>query len=118
MSDKVEREFFLDKCGRKVIVGDYILYGYNLGRCASVKFGRVIKIGYTAKTNSYDSPWSISVRGIEWEGDPNNTKDGGYRRPSISGRGTLNYPARMVNANDFIPKDLKDLLDESMKTKE
>jgi len=33
-----------DKAGREIEVGDFIVYGHNLGRCAALRYGRVLAI--------------------------------------------------------------------------
>jgi len=100
-----EVEFFLDKSGREVKVGDYIIYGHALGRCAGLKWGKVLKIvkNKEQEDNVYDSGcWAINVIGIEekrWSKSP-------YE---LSRKGTLNFPSRIIKATEFIPQELKDL---------
>jgi hypothetical protein len=50
MKDKTEKS--------EIVVGSYIVYGHALGRCAGLKFGRVVKID---TYNDYFRYWVIGV---------------------------------------------------------
>ena len=41
---RVDIPFYLDREGNSIKVGDYIVYGNNLGRCAQTALGRVTRI--------------------------------------------------------------------------
>ena len=94
-------ESYEDKAGQTVKVGDFIVYGHALGRCAALKFGKVLKIE-TVKCDRRDE-WRINVRGIDDDHYSGELK--------VSRIGTLMFPERTILANDFIPQDYKDLLD-------
>lgn len=107
MNDEVRTivESYDDKAGHTVKVGDFIVYGHALGRCAALKFGKVLKIE-TVKTWRDEIEWRIGVRGVEeqrWCG-----------KIELSRPGTLMFPERTILANDFIPQAYKDLLDERL----
>lgn len=100
---------FKDRAGREVKVGDFIIYGHALGRCASLQFGRVLSIT-SEEVKPYPgsreprTDWKIGVRGVDenaW------TKDG--RKPRLMRAGTLQYPDRIILANYFMPSKLKEL---------
>ncbi len=38
-----------DKSGREINIGDYIVYGLALGRCAALRFGKVLDIKFKTK---------------------------------------------------------------------
>lgn len=97
---------FLDRSGREVKVGDFIVYGHALGRSAGLQFGQVLSIagGLVPPAwrggPSYEN-WKIRVQGID---------DTAWRGAQLRRPGTLNYPSRIILANDFIPENLKTLL--------
>jgi len=105
MKYPMEVEFFLDKSGREVRVGDYIIYGHALGRCAGLQWGKIFKIlkKKNMEDNIFDSScWAITVIGIDehpWNKNP-------Y---GLCRKGTLNFPSRIIKATEFIPQELKDL---------
>ena len=76
-----------DKCGKEIFVGSYIVYGHNLGRCAGLKFGKIIKIE-KPKSEFSDHDYNICVIGID--------DDWGFRDASLSKRGILFYPERII----------------------
>lgn len=97
---------FLDRGKREVKVGDFIIYTHSSGRSAVLQFGRVLSIESievpiyfgSAKTKPQ---WRIGVRGVyesNWDG-----------KHRVMKPGTLQYPSRIILANDFMPQDLKDL---------
>ena len=106
MSDgkKVEVESFTDKAGQTVKRGDYIVYGSLLGRCAALKFGKVINIKCGPGYYNNDSLlWSITVASIEhsWGTD---------QMEPCEKNGTLQFPNRIVKF-DNLPQNYKNLLD-------
>ena len=39
-----DKDFLVDKAGKKIEVGDYIIYGHSLGRCVGLRFGKVLSL--------------------------------------------------------------------------
>ncbi len=69
-----------DKLGQEILKGDFIVYGHNLGRCAGLRIGKVLKI---------DEKGRITVRGID--------DDWKHRPPQLCSRaGVLLYPNRVI----------------------
>jgi hypothetical protein len=106
MSDeRKEIEFFIDKSGREVKVGDFIVYGHNLGRCAGLRFGKVLKIAQVEDNWLLGKgilSWRITVQGVN--------DDWGDKDVQLASKGCLQFPERILNANDFIPEKYKKLL--------
>ena len=98
---------FLDKASNTVHVGDFTAYGSLLGRCAALKFGKVIKIEKVSPDwDKSKEEWHIRVIGVEdWQP--------GWRPDYLekSKPGTLMYPDRILLANDFIPEKYKEVLE-------
>jgi len=89
-----------DKCGREIHVGDYIVYGHAIGRSASLKFGKIIKI--TEKDACGKKVYTYRVAGI--------SEDYSFKTPSIS-IGTVLYEDRMIILPfDLLPDYAKELL--------
>lgn len=76
----------LDKLDRPIHVGDFIVYGHALGRCAALKIGRVLEIKRVDPTHREGSPWRLTVVG--WD-------EASWREPRVS-RGTLQFPDRAI----------------------
>src|ERR1039457_5588875 len=94
----------LDKIGQEITVGSYIVYGHALGRCAGLRFGKVLRIKYE-KTNDWDHEptFKVKVWGVndEWT----------YEPVLCSTPGTLNFPDRMLVVDSkLIPPDFLALL--------
>lgn len=100
MAEKQEIQFFYDKAGNPVQVGDYILYGHIdiADRSYGLAFGKVLKIEVVVKPRCTD--YSISTIGVD---------DGWIGLKLSSNPGTLRYPDRIINANSFIPESYKAL---------
>lgn len=82
----------LDKFRQPIVVGDIIVYGHALGRCAALKIGKVLDIRTAPswRTGTEGLDWRISVQGVD---------DGGTyaRSPAKLGKkGTLMFPDRML----------------------
>lgn len=104
-----------DKLGQDIKVGSYIVYGHALGRCASIKIGRVLKL--TSKPldplTYSSSPHRLTVVGIDddlvWA---DREAEIAKYPPKLSKLGTLLYPDRTVVLKDtVIPAAYKVLLD-------
>ncbi len=89
-----------DKAGQEISVGDYIVYGHALGRCAGLRFGRVLAIN-GKKLDHRDRPkHHFTVRSIDddWEGEP----------PKLNAKkGTLQFAERILVID---PKILPDII--------
>jgi hypothetical protein len=96
----------LDKSGHEITVGAYIVYGHALGRCAGLRFGKVLAIKPKAKPRSrLDSQWSITVIGYD--------DDALMAYNRVCDRtGTLGYPDRiMVIPRGWLTDEIKSALD-------
>ena len=109
-------EFFIDKIGQKIVVGSYIVYGQALGRCAALGLGKVLKLSMKDGGSSYSPKERISVQGV------NDSYTNGRNEvipPSLSGKGTLMFPDRIIVLDPAtVPADVKKLLDEAPPLKE
>ena len=95
----------LDKVGQEITVGSYIVYGHALGRCAGLRFGKVLRVKYE-KTDDWSQKktFKIKVWGIddEWTS---------YEPVLCSTPGTLNFPDRiLVVDSKLVPPDFLALL--------
>ena len=102
----------LDKLGRPITKGCYIIYGTLLGRSAALRIGRVCNvrwIGKDADKYRYHEHWSITVHGLD---------DSWNFRPAKANerRGTLLFPERTVVIDpSFIPEKALSMLQEATK---
>ena len=105
-TEKIEVHSFIDKAGQEVKRGDYIVYGSLLGRCAALKFGKVVNIK-VGKNWRNEEQWAITVSSVD---------DMSYRhdwKPALCQKnGTLQFPDRIVKF-DNIPQNYKDILDDT-----
>jgi hypothetical protein len=74
---------FNDKAGREVKVGDLIVYGHALGRCAGLQYARVVEIRLVAGIPK------IQVQGVSW--DWNDMYD-----PRLLKASVLQFPDRVL----------------------
>lgn len=97
-------EELLDKTGNKIEIGSYIVYGHALGRCAALKFGKVIDIEFqTDNFPQYPTHVRISVIGIDDEAH--------WSKPHLTKRGFLGFPERIIVLPvDKLPEYAKELL--------
>lgn len=107
---RMEVPYFNDKASNGVAVGDYIAYGHNLGRCAGIRFGKVLKIEcgtrHLQTADRMHQDWWIRVIGVD--------DDWQHNTPALcKGCGTLGYPTRILRANSFIPQYAIELLRET-----
>jgi len=73
-----------DKTGRsEIIVGSYIVYGHALGRCAGLKFGKIVKID---RHNDEERYWVLGVDDDWYPGS----------KPELSKIGRLQFPERII----------------------
>ena len=96
-----------DKSGREIKINDYIVYGHALGRCAGLKYGKVLafKEFETFHINK-DKKIGLSVIGID--------DDWSSQKPELGKRkGFLQFPEErvLIVSLDQLPKGYKELLD-------
>jgi hypothetical protein len=101
-----------DKTNREIHVGDFIVYGHALGRCAGLRIGKVLKI------KEKESCWgdkilkgfSITVIGIDddWADSPYM-----HSEPKLCSHvGHLLYPNRIIVVDRRnVPQNYLSLLD-------
>lgn len=98
-----------DKAGNPLMPGDIIVYGHNLGRCAGLRYGKVIKITTKPDPHAYKDPsktiTKVTVHGVD--------DDWTHRGPELlSKKSTLEFSKRMLKVDRHqVPKELLDLLD-------
>lgn len=100
----------LDKAGREVRPGDLIIYGHALGRCAGLRYGKVLAITWkTAFYRGEKKEPHFTVQGVDTD-----WSDWDHRgQPELCGRkGTLQYGSRiLVLERDQVPMAVLELLD-------
>ena len=99
-----------DKAGKQLFVGDYIIYGHNLGRCAGLKFGKVLSLEHEVENRGYNgkewlyNTYKIGVQGVD---------DDFSGEPTLSRKSYLLYPDRIfVISFDQLPEYAKKLYEE------
>lgn len=81
MRQKVHNQ--IDKTQRsKIEVGSYVVYGHALGRCAGLKFGKIIKI------DELEGAYRYFVVGVDDDWD--------FETPKLSKRGILQFENRII----------------------
>jgi ribonuclease HI len=90
-----------DKIGKEIRVGDLIVYGHALGRCAGLRIGEVLEIK--------DSKLVVQGVDAEWRENPR----------LLSKRSTLSYPDRcaVVDWGDCRPEIRQVLIEAAEKRK-
>lgn len=104
---------FVDKAGRPLLPGDFIVYGHALGRCAGLRYGKVLEI--VEKESPYCKEITTKVRVIGANDDWCHTPAQLLSHPSM-----LLYSERVLRiSEEQIPdKVLKLLKGFSLKEKE
>ena len=81
-----------DKLGALISVGDIIVYGHALGRCAALRIGKVLALKALTSPYSHISEpeWRITVQGVDegWSHTGN--------QKTLCKKGTLMYPDRII----------------------
>lgn len=114
-------ERFLDKAGREVFPGDYIVYGHALGRCAGLQYGRVLDVIPAVRDDKYAKYTGICakirVRGVDahdnWLGYTK--QDKGYKAGKVEllKPGVLCYPSRVLKVEPHqIPEAILGMLEQ------
>jgi hypothetical protein len=95
---------FKDKSGKVLKAGDYIIYGHAIGRCAGLKYGKVVGIK-PGNPNSYSqSSTTLRVQGLE----DNQWND----EISLSRKSTLQFQERVLKIErSQLPEESARLLD-------
>jgi hypothetical protein len=97
----------LDMGGFEIKEGDYICYAALLGRCACVRYARVIRlVEIVEKKNCWDpttAPIRVKAVELDW-----------YDNFAILNKGreiSLSFPGRMIRINpEQVPEKVKELL--------
>ena len=82
---------FYDKNGAEVRVGDFIVYGHAMGRCAGLRYGRVIAVQWS-KTDP-DWPSRVPVPKLRVQGVDD---DWEHMPLALCKPGTLEFPRRVL----------------------
>lgn len=97
---------FKDKSGRLIREGDYIIYGHALGRCAGLRYGKVIGLK-TREIEHYGRENEIKVK-IQVQGVDD---DWNHREASLCKKSYLEFSERILKIDeDQIPKKYLELL--------
>ena len=109
-------ERFIDKAGREVLPGDYIVYGHALGRCAGLQYGRVLYILPPAHDPYMGVCAKLKMRGIDahdnWFGYSNRNPNYREMEPELLKPGTLCFPSRVLKVEPHqIPESVRLLLE-------
>lgn len=98
-----------DKSGRDIKVGDLIVYGHALGRCAALQYGKVLAINPKKHRRWDGNEWHdedtphFTVQGVDthWSG-----------KVKLLRKGTLQFGDRILIVNrDQVPVSILGLLD-------
>lgn len=98
----------LDKSGRPISVGDLVIYGHALGRCAALQYGKILAIkwkeGYDRSKRA-----SFTVQGVGLSDNGTHSS----HSASMLQKGTLQFGSRiLVITRDQVPAKVLALLDE------
>jgi hypothetical protein len=95
---------FKDKADRVVNPGDLIVYGHNLGRCASLQYGKVVKVQMGSTHRGSQPVVKIRVQGVDsnWRSEVR-----------LMNQSVLQFSERTLKVTrDQVPKFVLDLLDQ------
>lgn len=99
VKSREKADSFTDKMGQEVRVGDRIVYGSALGRCAALRFGKVLKIERLDLEYRLDPVgWSIQVQGID------DSALHCYPLALCKTTGNLQFPDRIVKVPTLPPE--------------
>ena len=94
----------LDKLGKTIFEGAFIVYASLLGRSAALQIGKVLKVARAperAYASAYESGWRIRVQGVTTHFDG---------KPELLKPGTLMFPDRVAVIDDLdLPADVEAL---------
>lgn len=95
---------FIDKAGREIKAGDLIVYGHNLGRCAGLRYGRVVAVTLSKEERYRDRIPKLRIRAVD--------DDWGCKDVSLLAKDSfLSYGNRVLKVTeDQIPSEVLALL--------
>lgn len=108
------KEFPVDKVGREIKPGSYIVYGHAIGRSASLRIAIVRKVNkrdfkYHTQIINDDERWSFRIRAIDDDSVNFLHMPEEYRKPTLLKKdSTLLYSSRIIVLDD-IPYEYKEL---------
>lgn len=84
---------FKDKSGREIQVGDIIAYGHALGRCAGMRYGKVLAVKMGQDLEHYDKKAAkLTVQGVD--------DDWAHNEPELlNKKSTLAFGTRILKLN-------------------
>jgi hypothetical protein len=108
---------FLDKAGREVLPGDFIVYGHALGRCAGLQYGRVLAILPPTRDRYAGECAKLRVRGVDandnYLGYSNYASTYKANTVELMNSGTLAYPSRVLKVEPHqIPEAVLRMLEQ------
>lgn len=98
---------YKDKSGRELKVGDYIIYGSLLGRCAGLKYGKILELTKAKESSyrsQYEGPLKLKVVSVDdnWS----------HRGPELCKPGYLEFSERILKIQrNQIPEQILTMLD-------
>jgi len=96
---------FKDKSGRKLKGGDFVIYGHALGRCAGLRYGKVIQVQWSKGYDGDDKIPKLKVHGVDddWE----------HNEPRLCSKSVaLGFPQRVLKIDrDQLPNKFSEMLD-------
>jgi hypothetical protein len=95
---------FKDKVGNELQPGDLIIYGHALGRCAGLRYGKVLYAKESKSAWSDKTKNNLRVQGVD--------DDWSHMKPELAKPGTLQFSTRILKVRrDQIPANVLALLD-------
>jgi hypothetical protein len=107
-----------DFMGQPMRVGQIIVYGHALGRCAALKVGKIMKLSAEKKPAYYQNgedriEYRITVQGVEYVHTYDQATDTHGMKWELCRKGILQFPDRCKVVHDHeVPAEIKTLLDE------
>ncbi len=96
---------FNDKSGAPLMPGDYIVYGYNLGRCASLRYGKVLGMKETKNPAQYEraTKTKLKIRGCDfYKGQEAFVSQNGSEYKAYEPKANLLYSASWLEFGDRV----------------
>jgi hypothetical protein len=93
---------FIDKAGTPLKVGDLIVYGHALGRCAGLKYGKIVDLLEDQKHTWHGTTKKVAVQGVD---------DHCGKAPTLCRIGRLEFSERiLVITKEQLPVAVQELL--------